>query len=192
MLRTYLEESIALQKRVSADKKIGKKFDAIVTLTLSVLNNGGKILVAGNGGSAADAQHFAAEFVAMYKIKRQAHPAIAFTTDTSILTAIGNDYTFENIFSRQMEALGRKGDIFFAFTTSGNSKNLIKAIKEAKKRGVITVALLGKGGGKTKKLADHEIVVPSNNTARIQELQKLIFHSIAEEVEKLHFSQHGE
>ena len=188
MLKPYLEESIALQKKIVGDKKIAKTFDIIVSLALYALTGGHKILVAGNGGSAADAQHFAAEFIAMYKIKRQAHPAIALTTDTSILTAIGNDYSFENIFSRQMEALGQTGDIFFAFTTSGNSKNLIKALKVAKKRGVITVALLGKGGGKTKGLADHEIIVPSNNTARIQEVQKLIFHSIAEEVEKQHFA----
>lgn len=187
MIGKYLKESIALQKKILADKKIAKEFDTIVKLTLFSISNGNKILVAGNGGSAADAQHFAAEFVAMYKIKRRAHPAIALTTDTSILTATGNDFSFNNIFSRQVEALGNKGDVLFAFTTSGNSRNLIKAVKTAKARGVMTVALLGKGGGKTKGLADHEIIVPSNDTARIQEAQKLIFHSIAEEVEKEHY-----
>ena len=191
MIGKYLEESIALQQNVLADQAIAKEFNVIVDLTLLCLEGGGKILVAGNGGSAADAQHFSTEFVGMYKIRRRALPAIALTTDTSILTATGNDYTFDDIFSRQIEALGNKGDVFYAFTTSGNSKNLMKAIEVAKVRGVITVALLGKGGGKTKGMTDHEIIVPSDNTPRIQELHKLIFHSIAEEVEKQHYEKHG-
>lgn len=191
MIGKYLKESIALQKKVLEDKRISKAFSAIVYASLAALNNGGKILVAGNGGSAADAQHFAAEFVAMYKIARRAHPAIALTTDASILTAVGNDYHFNNIFSRQVEAHGRPGDIFFVLTTSGNSLNLIKALREAKKNGVTTIALLGKGGGKTKGMADYEIVVPSNNTPRIQEMQKLILHSVAEEVEKRHYAEHA-
>lgn len=190
MIREYLKESIALQKKVLADKRIAAKFNAIVQTSLATLLNGGKILVAGNGGSAADAQHFAAEFVAMYKIARRAHPAIALTTDTSILTAVSNDYHFNNIFSRQVEAHGRRGDILFALSTSGNSVNLIKALKAAKRNGVTTVALLGKGGGKTKGIADYEIIVPSTNTPRIQELQKLILHSIAEEVEKRHYAEY--
>ncbi len=190
MIHSYLEESIELQKKVLADKGIADTFNQIVQATLVSITNGGKILVAGNGGSAADAQHFAAEFVAMYKIARRAHPAVAFTTDASILTAVSNDYAFENIFSRQMEALGRKGDIFFALTTSGKSKNLINALKTAKANGVTTVALLGKGGGETKGLADHEIIIPSDNTPRIQEVQKLILHSIAEEVERRHYAEY--
>jgi D-sedoheptulose 7-phosphate isomerase len=190
MIDKYLKESIGLQKKVLADKKIARVFKDVVNVTLASITNGGKILVAGNGGSAADAQHFAAEFVAMYKIERRAHPALALTTDTSILTAVGNDYKFENIFERQMQAFGRPGDIFFALTTSGNSKNLIKAIKAAKSAGVKTVALLGKGGGKTKGVADYEMVIPSTNTPRIQEVQKLILHSIAEEVEKQHYAEY--
>lgn len=190
MLNKYLKESIGLQQRVLRDKKITAAFNEIVDISLHALMNGGKILVAGNGGSAADAQHFAAEFVAMYKIERRAHPAIALTTDASILTAVGNDYAFENIFSRQVEALGRPGDILFVLTTSGNSKNLIKALRMAKVNGVATVALLGKKGGKTKNIADHEIIIPSNNTPRIQEVQKLILHSIAEEVEMRHYAEY--
>jgi D-sedoheptulose 7-phosphate isomerase len=173
-----------------ADQAIAKSFNEIVDVTLAVLGKGGKILVAGNGGSAADAQHFAAEFVAMYKIDRRAHPAIALTTDASILTAVSNDYDFERVFKRQVEALGRPGDILFALTTSGNSKNLIAALGEAKKRGVITVAFLGKGGGAMKGIADHEIIIPSENTPRIQEVQKLILHSVAEEVEKQHYAKY--
>ncbi len=190
MLNKYLKESIALQGKVLKNKKIAVAFNAITDISLHALKNGGKILVAGNGGSAADAQHFAAEFVAMYKIQRRAHPAIALTTDASILTAVSNDYVFENIFSRQVEAHGRPGDVLFVLTTSGNSKNLIKAIRAAKSRGVTTVALLGKKGGKTKGIADHEIIIPSDNTPRIQEVQKLILHSIAEEVEKQHYAEY--
>ena len=190
MIHEYLKESIALQKKVLADKSIALKFDTIVHASLATLSDGGKILVAGNGGSAAVAQHFAAEFVAMYKIARRAHPAVALTTDTSILTAVSNDHHFNNIFSRQVEAHGRPGDILFVLSTSGNSMNLIKALKTAKRNGVKTVALLGKGGGKTKGLADYEIIVPSANTPRIQELQKLILHSVAEEVEKQHYEKY--
>ena len=190
MIRQYLKESIELQTRMAVDEELAHTFDKIVDATLATLNNAGKILVAGNGGSAADAQHFAAEFVAKYKIEREAHAAIALTTDTSILTAIGNDYEFARIFERQVEALARPGDILFVFTTSGGSEDLIRALVAAKKLNVTTVALLGKGGGKTKGLADMEIIIPSDNTPRIQEAQKLIFHSIAEEVEKRHFASH--
>lgn len=188
MISGYLKESIALQKKVLASRAIASTFNKLVDATLTTVSTGGKILVAGNGGSAADAQHFAAEFVAMYKIQRRAHPAIALTTDTSILTAVSNDYSFKNIFSRQVDALGRKGDILYLLSTSGNSLNLVHALKSAKKAGVTTVAFLGKLGGKMKGMADHEIVIPSNNTPRIQEVQKLILHSIAEEVEKRHFA----
>lgn len=188
MIHKYLKEGIALQQKILKDKKIAAVFNEITDLSLHALQNGGKFLVAGNGGSAADAQHFAAEFVAMYKIQRQAHPAVALTTDTSILTAVSNDHSFESVFARQVEALGRPGDVLFVLTTSGNSNNLIKAIKAAKRRGVKTVSLLGKGGGKTKGLADYEIIIPSDNTPRIQEAQKLILHSVAEEVEKRHYA----
>src|SRR5690348_607848 len=136
VIKKYLEESVRLQKKVIGDRKIAKTFDAIVNATLATLMNGGKILVAGNGGSAADAQHFAAEFVAMYKIARRAHPAVALTTDASILTAVGNDYNFNNIFSRQVEAHGKSGDILFVLTTSGNSMNCVHALKAAAKSGV--------------------------------------------------------
>jgi D-sedoheptulose 7-phosphate isomerase len=188
MIREYLKESIVLQKKVLASRGIVATFNELVNATLAVVTNGGKILVAGNGGSAADAQHFAAEFVAMYKIPRRAHAAIALTTDTSILTAVSNDYHFKNIFARQVEALGREGDILFLLSTSGNSLNLIHAIKSAKRIGVSTVSFLGKKGGKMKGMADYEIIIPSDNTPRIQEVQKLILHSVAEEVEKRHFA----
>ena len=190
MLRDYLEESAHLHAGMASNRSINDEFDRIVAATLAVLEAGGKIMAAGNGGSAADAQHFTAEFVAKYKIEREAYPAMALTTDTSALTAIGNDYAFENIFERQVEAFGKPGDILFCMTTSGNSQNIIKAIMAARSRGVLTVALLGKGGGHTKEMADFEIVVPSDNTPRIQEAQKIILHSVAEEVEKQYHAKH--
>lgn len=187
MIDKYLKESIALGHAVLADQTIAKTFIDIVDATYAAIDNGNKILVAGNGGSAADAQHFAAEFVGMYKIARRAHPALALTTDTSALTAIANDRHFDHVFERQVEALGKEGDILFVLTTSGNSKNLVTALAAAKKLGVTTVAFLGKDGGKMRGLADHEIVVPSDNTPRIQEIHKIMLHSVAEEVEKRHY-----
>lgn len=143
----------------------------------------GKILICGNGGSAADAQHFSAEIVGRYKKERKAMPAIALTTDSSILTAVGNDYGFEQIFARQVEALAKKGDALVIISTSGNSKNLVMAAKKAKEKGAYVFGLLGKKGGEVKKLCDFEITVPSDNTPRIQEMHCMIIHIICELVE---------
>jgi len=148
------------------------------------LERGNKILICGNGGSAADSQHFAAELVGRFKLERKGLPAIALTTDTSILTAIGNDYGFDQIFERQVEALGKEGDILVGISTSGNSENVIRAVKKAKEIGIYTIGLLGKSGGKLKDLVDLSLVVPSNNTPRIQECHVLIYHIVCEEVEK--------
>ena len=161
-----------------------KTLEEIINITLQVIKNGNKILICGNGGSAADSQHFAAEFVGRYKQDRNPLPAIALTTDTSLITAISNDYGYDLIFSRQVDALGEEGDILFAISTSGNSKNVIKAVISAKKKKMITVGLLGKDGGKLKSLVDYPIIVPSYNTPRIQEVHQIIIHSICEEVEK--------
>jgi D-sedoheptulose 7-phosphate isomerase len=184
MIEQYLKESIALQKAILKNKRLAKIFTKAVDATFATLVSGHKILAAGNGGSAADAQHFIAEFVGKYKIMRKAYSAIALTTDTSILTAWSNDHTFDAVFGRQIEALGSPGDIFFALSTSGNSKNIIHALEVAKRRKIATISLLGCGGGKAKGMADFEITVPSKNTPRIQEMHKLILHSIAEEVER--------
>jgi D-sedoheptulose 7-phosphate isomerase len=142
------------------------------------VENGGKILLCGNGGSAADSQHIAAELVVRLRssVNRAAIPAIALTVDTSILTAGGNDIGFENVFARQVEAFGQKGDTLIAITTSGNSENIFRAAKEAKNRGVNVIGLLGNGGGKLKEICDSTVIVPSNNTARIQECHILIAH----------------
>ncbi len=184
MIRQYLKESIALQKAIAKDKRLIASFAKVVDATFSAFAAGNKILAAGNGGSAADAQHFTAEFVGKYKMTRPGYPALALTTNTSILTAWSNDHTFDDVFSRQIEALGIPGDLFFGLSTIGNSKNILRAFSAAKRKRIITISLLGCGGGKAKGMADFEIIVPSKNTPRIQEMHTLILHSIAEEVER--------
>ncbi|WP_457639470.1 D-sedoheptulose 7-phosphate isomerase [Persephonella sp.] len=142
------------------------------------LKSGRKVLICGNGGSAADAQHFAAEIVGRFEKERRGYPAIALTTDTSALTAIGNDYGFDQIFSRQVEALGEKGDILIGISTSGNSQNVIKAVETAKKIGIFTVGFLGKDGGKLKEIVDTAFIVPHSRTARIQEVHLTLEHTL--------------
>lgn len=145
---------------------------------------GKKVLFFGNGGSASDSQHIAAEFVGRYEKERRALAAIALTTDTSILTAIGNDYGFDKIFVRQIEALGQKGDIAFALSTSGNSKNVILAVQKAKELGLYTIGFMGRDGGQMKSLVDLAIVIPSQKTARIQESHIMIGHILCERVDE--------
>lgn len=155
----------------------------IVNIINNSLEKNGKVLIAGNGGSAADAQHFAAELVGRFMKERKALSAVALTTDSSVLTCMGNDYGFDDIFSRQVEALGNKEDIFFGISTSGNSKNIIKAVESAKDRGLITIGLLGKNGGKLKDICDYSIIMPYKETARIQEHHIMTIHLICEFVE---------
>lgn len=150
---------------------------------LKALNNGGKILLMGNGGSAADAQHIAAELVGRYMCERKGLAAIALTTDTSILTAVGNDYGYDAIFSRQIEALAKPGDVVIAYSTSGNSSNVLAAIKTAKEIGCFTSALTGESGGQLKAIVDTCICVPSPNTPRIQEAHAFIGHMLCAAVD---------
>jgi len=150
------------------DQKSYFNFVKLCKESIKALKNGKKIIFFGNGGSAADCQHLAAELVGKYKKKRKALGAIALTTDTSILTSIGNDYDFSEIFSRQIEAIGRRGDIAIAITTSGNSKNLIKATKVANKKGLITFCFSGNNGGILKKSSNYSIIIPSNITSITQ------------------------
>ena len=138
----------------------------------------------GNGGSAADAQHIAAEMVGRYGFDRPSLPSLALTTDTSALTAIGNDYGYDQVFSRQLDGMGQDGDLFIGISTSGNSKNLINAFEVAKKKNILSVALVGKDGGEMAKLADIALVVPSDSTPRIQESHILIGHIICDIIEK--------
>jgi D-sedoheptulose 7-phosphate isomerase len=163
-----------------------------ITETISrTLSQGGKVLICGNGGSAADSQHFAAEMIVRLtpKFERAPLPAIALTTDTSTITATANDYGFDSIFSRQIQALGKKGDILIAISTSGDSPNIIKAIEDAKRKGMIKIGILGNKGGKIKDLCDKSIVVPSKNTLRIQEEHIFILHSIVEMLEQILYAE---
>ncbi len=150
---------------------------------------GRKLLLFGNGGSAADAQHLAAEFVGRFSSERAALAAIALSTDTSILTAISNDYGYEKVFSRQVEALGQHGDVAFAITTSGSSPNVVEAVKKAKEMGLTTVGLLGRDGGALAELVDCPLIVEGKKTARIQEVHILIGHSICQLVEAALFGR---
>ncbi len=147
------------------------------------INGDNKLIICGNGGSAADAQHMAAEFVNRFLKERKPLPAVALSTDTSVLTSIANDYSFDEVFSKQVEALGKEGDILFAISTSGNSNNVINAVKSAKNKGMFCIGLSGKDGGKLKDLCDLNIIVPSGSTPRIQEMHIFIIHTICQIVE---------
>lgn len=156
----------------------------IANALTSALKDNKKILICGNGGSAADSQHFAAELTGRYKRERKGLCAIALSTDTSALTAIGNDYGYKYIFSRQVEALAMRGDVVFGISTSGNSQNIINALEVANKLGCITVSLSGKDGGAIKNLCDYSLVAPSDDTPRIQEIHILCIHILCEIIER--------
>ena len=164
-------------------KKLSRPIENSVTLITKSIKNGNKIILFGNGGSATDAQHMAAEFVGRFMKERKSFPAIALSTDSSIITAIGNDYSFERIFSRQTESLVKKGDVIIAISTSGNSKNILKGIKTSKNLGAKIISLTGKNGTKMKLNSDIFLNVPSTVTSRIQEVHRTIIHIICEMVE---------
>ena len=159
--------------------------NAIGDALLHVFQNGGKLLTCGNGGSSAEAAHLAEEFTGRFYRERPSHPGLCLSIDGTLLTCIANDYGFDQVFSRQIEALGKPGDLLVAFTTSGNSENIVRALQTAKAQGVVTVLFSGKTGGKARGLADHEIVVQSGNpsSARIQECHQLLLHALCERVE---------
>lgn len=177
-----LEEGIRVKSAI-AEKNVNEIVQ-VVNLIIASLRDGGKVILFGNGGSAADAQHIAAELVGKLLLERQALPAIALNTNISILTALGNDYGYETTFSRQIEALAKEKDIVIGISTSGNSPNVNEAIKVAKSKGVSTVGLTGRDGGKLAEIADLAIIVPSDITPRIQEAHITIGHIICELVEK--------
>ncbi len=160
-------------------------FNAISNECRRAIASKNKLLIAGNGGSAAEAQHFAAELVGRYKQERAGLPALALTTDTSVITAWSNDYSFETIFSRQIEALGMPGDIFIGLSTSGNSKNILAAVERARNRGLTTACFLGNKGGMLQDKSDHALVVPSSDTPRIQEIHLVLIHALCDEIESL-------
>lgn len=181
LIKSIVEESIELKKNF---------FNANTVLIIQVseviskaLQNRNKVLLFGNGGSAADCQHIAAEFVGRFKTQRPSLAAIALTTDTSIITAIGNDYGFEKIFSRQIEGLGRKGDIVIAISTSGNSNNVLKGIEKAKELGLITIGFTGNTGGLLGSIVDYHFNIPHSASARVQEVHIMLSHILCELVE---------
>lgn len=178
----YLQEGIEVKQKIIAEQL--DMIEKAANLFINAYKKGNKIIAFGNGGSASDAQHLVGELVGRFKVERKALPAIALTTDSSVVTAIANDYGFEYVFERQIEANAAKGDIVVAISTSGNSPNIIYAVEKAKKMGCKTIGLTGKEGGKLAKIADVSIVVPSNNTPRIQEAHISIIHIVCELLDK--------
>ena len=171
--------------RQAVVEKLGQQILDVASIISGVIGTGGKVLIAGNGGSAADASHFAGEMIVRLSAERnrQSLPAIAIAVDPAVITACANDYGFDNIFSRQVEGLGSKGDMLFVMSTSGNSENIIKAITVAKEKGMLTVGLLGGSGGKVAKMVDRALVIPHPSTQRIQEEHIFIIHTLVELVE---------
>ena len=182
LARLHLAELSELAGLVSRD--LGDDIAAFSGSVLSTVESGGKIMFCGNGGSAADAQHLATEYVVRFARERRALAALALTTDTSLLTAGANDYGYDTIFARQVEALGRAGDILVLHSTSGESENLMAAAREAGTCGIKTVALLAKGGGRLRSVVDQAIVVPTDSTARAQELHLAIGHIVCDIVDR--------
>ncbi|HEX4871868.1 MAG TPA: D-sedoheptulose 7-phosphate isomerase [Nevskiaceae bacterium] len=188
-VRAMIADSVRVKQQVLEDQALQARTLAVAQLCIEALQRGNKILLAGNGGSAADSQHIAAEFVSRFEFDRPGLPAIAMTTDTSMLTAIGNDYGYELLFARQLQAQSKPGDVFIGITTSGNSKNIVKAMELARGLGVTTVALCG-ASGKVHELADHVLAVPSTHTPRIQESHILLGHVICALCEEAIFPQY--
>lgn len=186
-MRSYIysqiQETQQIVSAMLADEGLLSRVEAAAQACIGCMQAGNKILLAGNGGSAADAQHIAGEFVSRFAFDRPGLPAIALTTDTSILTAIGNDYGYENLFARQVQAHAQKGDVFIAYSTSGKSPNIITALQEAKSRGVICIGMSGNHGGPMKDLCDHYLDVPSADTPKIQEGHAVLGHILCGLVE---------
>ena len=186
-MRSYITAQILETQHVMAgmlaDDTLLARVETAAEACIRALSNGGKILLAGNGGSAADAQHIAGEFVSRFSFDRPGLPAIALTTDTSILTAIGNDYGYDKLFARQVQAHAQKGDILIAYSTSGKSPNVIAAMQEARNRGVVCIGMTGNRGGPMKDLCDHYLDVPSADTPKIQEGHAVLGHILCGLVE---------
>lgn len=189
LVSTQIKESSNLNNKLAGDK-ISETIGDIARAIIDAYGKGKKILLFGNGGSAADAQHIAAELIGKYKLNRAGLPALALTTNTSSLTAISNDWSFDHVFTRQLEALGQPGDVAIGITTSGRSKNIIAAFRTAHKKRMVTVALTGQNGAYLNKIVDRCVCVPSNNTPRIQEAHILIGHILCDIIEQSIFKRH--
>ncbi len=186
-VNTIIDNSIKAHNRFA--KENTEQLIIFAQTIVDCLNNGGKILICGNGGSAADAQHIAAEFVGRFVMERPSLPAIALTTDTSLLTAVSNDYSFSDVFEKQVSALANQGDILWGISTSGNSENVIKALRKASKNNVTTLGFSGRDGGQMRGICDHIIVIDEKETARIQELHILSAHIICGLVDEIMFGK---
>lgn len=186
-IKKCFEDHCQIIERVASELTVD--LDETVSQIVKIFRSGNKLLIMGNGGSAADAQHFSGEIVSRFRIERPGLPAIALSTDSSILTAIGNDYGFESVFSRQVEALATAGDGVIGISTSGNSPNVLKALEYAKERGCTTIGLLGKDGGSIKSLCDIPLIVPSSDTPRVQEAHITIIHILCDLIEQSLFAK---
>lgn len=183
-IATHLESSLAALQRAIRDNALLEVAREIAQSMIAALRSGNKILIIGNGGSAADAQHIAAEIVGRYRHDRSAWAAIALTTDTSALTSIANDYGFEQIFARQVEGMGRRGDVLLALSTSGKSPNIVAALRIARERELVTVGFTGSNGGNLRALCDHLLVAPADDTPVIQQIHLAVAHGICDEIEQ--------
>ena len=183
-----LNESIEVKKKVV--ESLTDDIEKAVSAVVECYKNDGKLILFGNGGSAADSQHIAGEMIHQFELKgRKALPAIALTTDSSVMSAIGNDWGFDKVFERQVEGLAKKEDVVIGFSTSGNSGNIVKAVEQAKKKGAFTIVFSGRDGGKLKKVADLSIIIPSDSTARIQESHITVGHILCKLVEEELFEE---
>lgn len=188
-VKCELQSSIAVKQAVLADDTLMQLITDTGQLLIRVYEAGHRLLIAGNGGSAADAQHIAAEFVGQFNFDRPGLPALALTTDSSVITSVSNDYGYDKVFRRQVEVHGAAGDVFLAISTSGNSANMLEAVLAAQTRGLLTIGLTGQSGGKLRDLCDHCICVPSNDVPRIQEAHMLIGHTLCAMAEQALFGQ---
>lgn len=187
-ITSQIQDSLHVMAGMLVDEVLLASVEAAAEACITALNNGGKILLAGNGGSAADAQHIAGELVSRFAFDRPGLPAIALTTDTSILTAVANDYGYEKLFARQVQAHAQKGDVLIAFSTSGKSPNVIAALQEARNRGVVCIGMSGNCGGPMKNLCHHNLEVPSVDTPKIQEGHAVLGHILCGLVERALFN----
>ena len=190
-IKNIIEESIAVKNKILGDETMLDTIEKVTAATVAALKKGKRIYFCGNGGSAADAQHLAAEFSGRFYLDRDALPAEALHCNTSYLTAVANDYSYDVIYSRLVKGLAHEGDVLVGLSTSGNSANITKAFETAREKGVITVGFTGEAGGKMKPLSDYLFNVPSKNTPRIQESHIMIGHIICELVEERYFSSNA-
>jgi D-sedoheptulose 7-phosphate isomerase len=188
LIADRVRESVEVKNAILEDEVLLDLVQGAAIACIQSIECGGKIILFGNGGSAADAQHIAAELVGRYLRERRALPAIALPANTSAVTAIGNDYSFDDVFSRQLEAMGSKGDVAFGISTSGKSRNVIRALSTARAKGLVTIAMTGATGGALSSRVDYCLCVPSESTPRIQEAHILIGHSVCEIIEE-HFAE---